>query len=321
MKTIKLLAVLAIFFAPFLTTAQTLKEATEEYNAGATMYQEKKPEKALEHLYNAIELCEDLDVEGEETKILAEDLVAKAHLQYAMNLYRAKDMSKALEQLEKARETAIKYFDKNTEGRVDRIIPQLYNQMGNTEYRNEDYEKAIGYYNKAIEVKADYPDPYLGIALSHEKQENFDDMLGYLKETIEVSEKVNDRKKAESAANKAKGYLLRKGDEAQKAKNFDESITFFEKTLEFDKTDGFIYYVLANNYVELKQWEKVIEYGNLALENKTEAVDEAGVYYQMGTAYQNQGDSANACAAFNNALSGNYRAAAEYQINEVLKCN
>ena len=321
MKTIKLLVVLAIFFAPFTTTAQTVKEATEAYNAGATSYQEKKPEQALEHLYNAIELCEELDMDGDETKRLAEDLLAKTHLQYAMTLYRAKNMTKALEQLEIAKEKANEYFDKNTQARVERIIPQLYNQMGNTEYRNENFEKAVEFYNKAIEVKTNYPDPYLGIALSHEKQENYEGMLEFLKKTIEVSKSANDRKKEESAINKAKGYLLRKGDEAQKGKSYDESIEFFEKTLEFDKTDGFVYYVLANNYAELKQWDKVIENGNLALENKTETVDEAGVYYQMGTAYKNQGDTANACSAFNNALSGTYRANAEYQINEVLKCN
>ncbi|MDY0200069.1 MAG: tetratricopeptide repeat protein [Tenuifilaceae bacterium] len=321
MKTNKLLVVLAIFFSPFLTTAQTLKEATEAYNAGATMFQDKMPEKALEQLYLAIELSEGLDVDGEETKRLAEDLLPKAHLQYAMNLYREKDMVKALEQLEKAKETAIKYYDKNTQGRVDRIIPQLYNQMGNNEYREENYEKAINYYNKAIEVKANYPDPYLGIALAHEKQESYEDMLSYLKKTIEVSNAANDREKEESAVKKAKGYLLRKGDEAQKAKNFNESIGFFEKSLEFDNTDGAVYYVISDNFAELKNWDKVIEYANLALENRTDAVDEAGVYYQIGTAYQNQGDTVQACAAFNNALSGTYRAAAEYQIKEVLKCN
>lgn len=321
MKINRLLVVLTLFFMPFLTNAQTLKEATEAYNAGATMIQDKMPEKALEHLYRAIELSEDLDMDGEATKKLAEDLIPTAHLQYAMNLYRTKEMKAALEQLEKAKETAAKYFDKNTLGRVERIIPQLYNQMGNTEYRDENYEKAINYYNKAIDVKNTYPDPYLGIALAYEKQENFEEMLTFLKKTIEVSNAANDKEKEESASKKAKGYLLRKGDEAQKAKNFNESIEFFKKSLEFDNTDGTIYYVISGNYAELKEWDSVIEYGKLALENTTDAVDEAGVYYQIGTAYQNQGNTDQACAAFNNALSGTYRAAAEYQIKEVLKCN
>jgi tetratricopeptide (TPR) repeat protein len=124
--------------------------------------------------------------------------------------------------------------------------------MGNTEYREENFEKAIDYYKKAIEVKADYPDPYLGIALSHEKQENFDGMLDYLKQTIEVSNAANDRKRAEDAQRKAKGYLLRVGDEAQKAKRFEEAIEFLERALEFDDTDATLLYAIAVNYNEQK---------------------------------------------------------------------
>ncbi len=316
----KLFVVLTFAVAPHCLSAQTLKEATEAYNTGATLINEKKPEQAIEHLYRALEISEDLEYEGEETKRLAEDLIPTAHLQHAMNLYRAKDMYGALDQLEKAQETAKMYADRNTLGRVERIIPQLYNQMGNTEYREENFEKAIDYYKKAIEVKADYPDPYLGIALSHEKQENFDGMLDYLKQTIEVSNAANDRKRAEDAQRKAKGYLLRVGDEAQKAKRFEEAIEFLERALEFDDTDATLLYAIAVNYNELKNWEKVIEYGKLALDKANGSIEEAGVYYNIGVAFQNQGDTAQACEAFSNALSGSYRAAAEYQMQEVLKC-
>ena len=146
------------------------------------------------------------------------------------------------------------------------IRDRLYNQMGNTEYREENFEKAIDYYKKAIGVKADYPDPYLGIALSYEKQESFDEMLDYLKQTIEVSNAANDRKRAEDAQRKAKGYLLRVGDEAQKAKRFEEAIEFLVRAIEFDDTDATLLYAIAVNYNELKNWGKVIEYGKLALD-------------------------------------------------------
>ncbi|NHB70119.1 tetratricopeptide repeat protein [Perlabentimonas gracilis] len=316
----KILVVLTLAVAPYCLSAQTLKEATEAYNTGATLINEKKPEQAIEHLYRALEISEDLEYEGEETKRMVEDLIPTAHLQYAMNLYRAKDMYGALEQLEKAQETAKLYADRNTLGRVERIIPQLYNQMGNTEYRAENYEKAIDYYKKAIDVKADYPDPYLGIALAYEKQENFDSMLDYLKQTMEVSNAANDRKKAEDAQKKAKAYLLREGDEAQKAKRYEEAIDFLAKAIEFDDTDATLLYAIAVNYNELKNWGKVIEFGKLALEKANGSIDEAGVYYNIGIAFQNQGDTSQACQAFSNALSGSYRAAAEYQMQEVLKC-
>lgn len=305
---------------PFFGFSQTVKEAVEAYNAGASIIKEN-PQGALEHLYRALELSEDLDYDGKETKELAESLIPQAHYQAAMLLYRQKKMNETLDQLEKALETSKKFFDKKTQSSVERIIPQLYNQLGNSEYRANDYEAAINHYKKAIDIKPDYPDPYLGISLSYENLENYESMLDYLKQTIEVANNANDRGKAEDAQRKAKGYLLRNGQEAQQGGKHEAAIEWFTKVLDFDKTDGSVYFVLAVSNSELKNWDKVVEYSKLALENANGSLDEAGIYYQMGVAYQNQGDTTQACQSFNNALSGSYRAAAEYQIKEVLKCN
>lgn len=319
-KIKKLLAVLTFTLAlPFFGLTQTVKEAVEAYNAGASIIKEN-PVGAIEHLYRALELSEDLDYDGKETKELAESLIPQAHYQAAMQYYKQKKMTETLDQLEKALETSKKYFDKKTQSSVERIIPQLYNQLGNSEYRANDFEGAIKHYMMAIEIKPDYPDPYLGISLSYENMEDFDNMLSYLKKTIEVANNANDRSKADDAQRKAKGYLLRNGQEAQKNAKHEEAVEWFTKVLDFDKTDGSVYFVLAVSYGELKNWEKVIENSQLALDNANGALDEAGIHYQMGVAYQNLGDTAQACQEFNNALSGSYRAAAEYQIKEVLKC-
>jgi tetratricopeptide (TPR) repeat protein len=319
-KLKKLLFILPMVLVSLLTTAQTLKEATEVFNTAGTLINEKKYDEAIPHLYRALTMCEDLEEEGKVLKEQIEALIPKAHFQFAMNLYKEKKMYETLEQLEKAQETSKKFGDRATLASVSRTIPQLYNQMGNTEYRANNFEKAISYYEKAIAIKADFPDPYLGIALSYEKQENFEKMLETLKQTIEISMRANDRNKADDALKKAKAYLLRKGDEAQKAKNFEEAISFFTQVLEFDKTDGTIFFVLAINYSEIKNWDKVIEYSKLALEVGNGSIDKAGVYYQIGVAYQSLGKKAEACEAFNNALNGSFRAAAEYKIKEELKC-
>jgi tetratricopeptide (TPR) repeat protein len=323
MKTIKLKRIVSILMLtlliPVFGFSQTAREAVEEYNIGAGLIKDD-PGKALEHLYRALEISEELDFEGKEYKELAESLIPRAHFQLGMSLGKANKPLEALKQFEKAKETAEKYFDKNTLGRVEKIIPQLYNRMGNTDFRAANYEKAISDYKKAIEIKDDYPDPYLGISLSYEKMEDYEKMIEYLKKTLDIALKVNDRAKAEDAQRKAKGYLLRNGDAAQQAKKHEEAIGWFEKVIDFDSTDGAIYFILAVNHGELKNWDKVIEYGKLALENAN-GLDEAGVYYQMGVAYTNLGNNAEACSSFKNAQTGSFRQAAEYQINEVLKCN
>jgi tetratricopeptide (TPR) repeat protein len=316
---IKLVAIIGLF-SPLAVIGQTTKkDAVDAYNTGAQMIKQD-PRAALESLYLSLKLSTELGDEGEETKVLAESLIPRTHMELAMKFYGEKKLYETLEQLEKAQESAEKYSDNNTKQRVERTIPQLYNQMGNTQYRSNNFEKAIEYYNKAIKVKADYPDPYLGISLSYEKLNDFDKMLESLKKTIEVANGANDRNKADDAITKAKAFLLRKGDEAQKANKNAEAIKWLTRSLEFDTNDGSVYYALCINFNALKDWDGAIANGNLALEKGNGSVDSNGVYFQIGTAYQGKGIANEACKAFGNA-QGSFKAAAEYQMKEVLKCN
>jgi tetratricopeptide (TPR) repeat protein len=316
---IKLFAIIG-FFCPLALFGQaTKKDAVDAYNAGAQIIKQD-PKAALESLYLSLKLSTELGEDGEETKILAESLIPRTHLELAMKFYGEKKMYETLEQLEKAQELAEKYNDNSTKQRVERTIPQLYNQMGNTQYRSNNFEKAIEYYNKAIKAKTDYPDPYLGISLSYEKLNDFDKMLESLKRTLEVANSVNDRNKAEDATTKAKAFLLRKGDEAQKANKNAEAVKWFTRSLDFDPNDGSVYYALSINFNALKDWDNAIANGNLALEKGNGSIDSNGVYFQIGTAYQEKGMSNEACKAFSNA-QGSFKAAAEYQMKEKLKCN
>ena len=305
---------------PFATIAQTKKEAVDAYNSGATMIKEN-PQGALDKLYEAITISEQLGEEGEETKVLAESLIPGVHFEFAMNLYKQKKSVETIEQLEKAEETAVKFGDAKTQQKVEKTIPKLYYAMGVNHYKADEFEKAIEYYNKAIQFNGGFSDPILGLALSYEKMEDYEKMLEYLAKTIEVAKKTNDNGKAEDALKKAKGYLMRNGDEAQKAEKFDDAVKYFSRVLEFDENDGSIYYVLAINYNSLKNWDKAIENANIAVEKGNGTIDSAGVYYQLGVAYQGKGSNAEACESFSKALSGSYKAAAEYQMKEVLKCN
>lgn len=316
---LKLFTVIGLLCPLLLFSQTTKKDAVDAYNSGAQMIKQD-PKAALESLYLSLKLSTELGEEGEETKILAESLIPRTHLELAMKFYGEKKMYETLDQLEKAKELAEKYNDNSTKQRVERTIPQFYNQMGNTQYRSNNFDKAIEYYNKAIKVKADYPDPYLGISLSYEKLNDFDKMLESLKKTIEVANGVNDRNKADDAITKAKAFLLRKGDEAQKANKNSEAIKWFTRSLEFDSNDGSVYYALCINFNALKDWDNAIANGNLALEKGNGSVDANGVYFQIGTAYQGKGIASEACKALGNA-QGSFKAAAEYQMKEVLKCN
>ena len=324
MRTIsfsKILLIGALAFAlPFAAFSQGKKEAVDAYNTGATMIKEN-PEEALNKLYESLKISEGLGEEGEETKVLAESLIPGAHFSLAMKLYKEKKTVETLEQLEKAEETAVKYNDAKTQASVEKTIPKFYYAMGVTSYKEENFDKSIEYYNKAIHFKPDYTDPFLGIALSYEKKNDNEKMIEYLKKTIEVGTAANDVAKVDDAKKKAKSFYLRSGDEAQKAEKYAEAIESFIRAQEFNGDDGSILYQLSINYNLLKDWDNAIKNATLALEKGSETIDKAGVYYQLGVSYEGKGDKEEACKAYSNALSGNYKANAEYKMKEVLKCN
>ncbi len=319
MKQFFKLAFFLVALFPLTTFGQGKKEAVDAYNSGAQMIKDN-PAGALENLLLSIKISEQLGEEGEETKVLAEGLIPRTHLGLAMKLYGEKKMFETLEQLEKARETADKYNDKTTKQRAEGIVPKLYNQMGNTEYRANNFEKAIEYYNKAISIKAETPENFLGIALSYEKQNDFEKMLEYLKQTIEVANKVNDRNKADDAVNKAKAYLSRKADESVKANKRDEATIFLNRWLEFDSNDVLVYRSLFLNYCELKDWDNAISNGKIVVEKSAATVDLSDIYFQLGVAYQGKGNKEEACSTFSK-VSGTLKARADYEMKEVIKCN
>lgn len=304
---------------PIMLSAQSLRDAVDAYNEGAKVFKEN-PTKALELLYRAMEISTALGEEGDETKILAQSLIPRTHMELAMSLYREKKMYETLEQLEKGRETALKFGDETTRGRIDRIIPQLYNQMGNNEFRAQNFKMAIDYYKKAIGIKPDYVDPFVGISLSFESLGDFESMLEYLKKTIEVANTTNERAKADDAQRKAKAFLLRSGDEAQRAERFQEAIKWFTQVLEFDTLDATAYYLLAVNHNSLRNWDQAIENATLALERDMTNIKDTDIYYQLGFAYQGKGNNAQACEYYGRVTSGSFIQTAQYQIQHVLKC-
>jgi tetratricopeptide (TPR) repeat protein len=323
MKTSRLTKVLLglglILLVPFMGVSQTKKEAVDAYNAGATIMKQD-PKAALESFYKALEISEQLGEEGEETKTLAQTLIPRTHYELAMKLYKEKNMTGTLEQLEKAEDMAEKFNDEATKGKVAKTIPQLYNVMGTSNYKDGKYEDAIAYYNKALSFKPDYPDPLLGIALSYEKLEQVDKMFEYLDKTIEVGTKLNDQKKVEDATTKAKAFLLKKGDEAQKANKHEEALGYFNKVLNYESKDASIYFVIAINSNKVEKWDEAIEAAKKAIELTAGAeADKAAMYYELAQAYQKKKDVANACAAYRNAAFGQYKASADYQITQ-LKC-
>ena len=75
------------------------------------------------------------------------------------------------------------------------------------------------------------------------------------------------------------------------------------------------------SYNATSKFDQAIEAGNKGLELESKPEKQADFYFQLGKAYEGKKDNANACASFKKVTTGPNKAAADYEIKTVLKCN
>ena len=104
--------------------------------------------------------------------------------------------------------------------------------------------------------------------------------------------------------------------------NSSAAIPMLEKSMKYNSKNPDLYHYMATAQNELKQWDKAIEAANKGLiYEKDEADKKAKHYYNLGMAYKGKGDKGAACSALKNALFGQFKENAQYEIEHSLKCN
>jgi TolA-binding protein len=81
-----------------------------------------------------------------------------------------------------------------------------------------------------------------------------------------------------------------------------------------------VYRSLFINYSELKDWDNAIANGNIVIEKGAGSIDLNEIYFQLGVAYYGKGNTEEACSALGK-VNGAFKARAEYEMKEVIKCN
>ncbi|MDR1847092.1 MAG: tetratricopeptide repeat protein [Bacteroidales bacterium] len=161
---------------------------------------------------------------------------------------------------------------KNDSRRKEQLAEKYYNE-GVDAFHNLDYEKAIEWYEKAIELQPDYAAAYLcmGVAYADGKQ-NY-------KKAIECYEKAIEYKPgfAEAYFNMGVAY-------ADGKQNYKKAIECYEKAIELEPDDADAYNNMGNAYADGKQnYKEAIECYKKAIELQPNYV---AAYYNMGNAYK-----------------------------------
>ena len=326
MRTIKELSVkglllLFLFTVSLAGFSQTLKEAIDAYNEGASLMK-SDPEGAIKAFEKCVSISEQLGEEGAETRDKAADQLPTMYYTVAMNTYKTKDYSGAIKGFEKAAEVGDQYGNSQISSKANQIIPQLYNIEGSAFYKEENYDAALNSFDQAIKKMPNYAKPYLGKALVYKNQEAYEDMLAACDKAIEVGMSTGDDNTTESAEKLARNTMFNNAVMALEAKNWGEAEDGLKKSIMYGNSSPDTYFQLGRVYNAQEKWNDAITNLNRGIELDDGGTDtRARYYYEMGNAYVGLGDTAAACDAFKNAMYGQYAENAKYQVETVLKCN
>ncbi|MGB9746494.1 MAG: tetratricopeptide repeat protein [Bacteroidales bacterium] len=313
-----ILIVLA-FLNGLLASAQTLKEAYDEYNAAIALLETDKAA-AIQQFEKAVSLCEAIGPEADSLKMGIVGNLPSLYYDLAYDSYKNKKMEEALARFQKTVEVAKKYGDEKTQKKAEDVEPQLYYAIGTQFYKDNNFDKALENLNEAVKLDPAFARAWLVIGLIYRKKEDINQVTGAMDKAIESAKADNDVKTADQAKKVARDFLLIKANQENKKQNYSQALDYLNKALEYDDQFSDIYYLFAVIYNKQSKWQDAVNAGEKGL--KTAAPADAGkIQFELGTAYMGLNQNEKACSAFREALKDkNCEASAKYYIEQKLKC-
>ncbi|MCL1974161.1 MAG: tetratricopeptide repeat protein [Bacteroidetes bacterium] len=307
-KFFLLSALCTLFFAATANAQELINQATEFFNKGAEAVQAKDWATAIDQLYRSIAIASELGEEGESIVMDAKDLIPSLHLYYGQELAQASKTEDAIDQLNKAIDTALEYDDPgNTVKTAKGLINQLHMRTASNLLNDKQYDDAITAFNLVL---ADDPDNgtvhmYMGIAYAFLNKE--DDAIAAYEKAIELGNKDAEKQLANIYLKKAVG--------GQGAKKWDDVYKNAKKVLEIDPNNVNGNKLLGAASIELKKWDDAIAAYEKVLPSES---NPDGVIFNLAKAYEAKGNKAKACENYKKIVTNpTFKAYAEAKVKEL----
>lgn len=313
----KLTIILTAFFLMTGTglSAQNLNDAGKAYNKAIALAQENKTLEAIASYQKCADICAELGDVGEGLKIKAETQIYNLYLTMGVESYKAKAYDSAIASFTDAGRYAELINDPESTDKLNKYFAAAYTGKGNTLLKKTKYNDAIAAFNKAAEYHPSLPNAYYGLAICYSKLED----TGNLEESVnKVKEVTNDEDMIGKVNSIAATYYLKMSGKAIEAQNFNEARMMAELSIGYEREDPTAFYYLALSNNNLGFFGDAQKAATIGISMDQE--DKSNMYFELGRAYEGNGDKENACSAYANVTSGPNMQAANYQRTQVLKC-
>ncbi|HKK10800.1 MAG TPA: hypothetical protein VJ939_08175 [Bacteroidales bacterium] len=307
---------LAAGFSVF-SYAQSVDAAGTALNEAIEFKKAKQYGKAAEAFEKALNIASMAGPDAFSIQASAEKQLPLMYFYDAVSTYKAKDYIKAIEKFKKAANAGEKYNNPGITEKAGRNVTALNNSLGNSFRKKKEFDKALGYFNDAIEFDPGYAKAYLGKMLVYKD-------LGQDQKMIEMADKINsiepDSKTASSANGLIQTYYLKDAKLAHDSKKKAQAVESIESYLNYGipTTQGL--YMASVIYNANDQFQKSIEMVNKALAKASDKKMIGNLYFELGNAHKGLNNVEQACSAYSKALDGPNGESAKYQMEEVIGC-
>jgi tetratricopeptide (TPR) repeat protein len=318
-----LVAGVLIFSVQFVS-AQSLEEARELYNSGGQATTDGDLETAIQNFEDCISICETLveeeeDMDAEDLLLTVQQNMPKLYWQLCQTKVKDKDYAAGLKYAKKAKSAAGEMNDEDIVSKASQLASKLYYSFSLSKYKSKNYDEALTQLDNSVN---EYPENFkahlLKVVILKETG-NEDALIAATKEIMAIQKEDNNKDKAVSIT---ANYFYNEGVKAKQASDYDKALNNIDTSLEFNGENADAYYLKAAIYNAKQDWDNAVASVNTGLQYEEASADaKARFYYELGNAYAGKGDNAGACEAYGKAATGVYTENANYQINEVLKCN
>jgi len=320
LKTVFMLVLLGI--TPVIYGQATMNDIKSSFNQAVQM-EKVNPEAAINSYNNVIELADQLGgEEAEQIKNQAISRIPKMYYEAAKKLAGQKEYEASVKMLDQSISAYNSVGDERAAARSLRTILSIRGVQGASALNAGNYDQALNFYNDALERDPSYTKAYLGKLVIYDKMEDEDKMVEVARKGLAVAEQERDNSVAGDIGKLMRGHYFNEAQMAMREQDYAAAENHLKNSIEYGNNNVIVHYQMGLAQKGQEKWAEAVESFNEALELETGGPEEkARIYFELGGAYQALNKDAEACESYKNALHGEYAEAAQYQIDNVLKCD
>ncbi len=298
-----------------------------KFNDGANKVNTGDYTSAIAEFEEVLVMADGVGASANDLKAKAQEQIPILNYQLATGYMKQRKYEEAIPYLEKTIQMADAYSNNAaTKEKAIKFLSTLLVGVGTQKYKDQDLDNALKYFQSALNYSPDDAKAYLGMGLIYADKMDEEKMISNLKKSIDLAKAAGDEKTVELAQQKLGLFYINIGnvdlaDVNTEDPDYSYAIADFEKAISFDPQASDAYYMLSMIYNQTQNFDKGLEYGLKALKNETVDVKIAAINYELGIAYFNTAEYAQACESFKKALVGPVAEKAQARKEKVPGCN